>query len=277
MKKRCFAALVTLLVFLCTSALAGVEITEVSSKNVTLRLDENGLAHDFVVIANTGADTVDLAGYSLSDGGPDAYTFEDVTLKPGESLTVYCTGKEPNAPFKLAAEGETVYLYDAAGGFVQSLVVPAMGDNQVYKDGSVVDGEETRSFGGVVINELLAVNTLLTVGEKTPDFIELYNAGGVEVDLAGWGLSDNSSKPAKYVFPETVIPAKDYLAVYLTGDVGFGLSGDGECVLLTDPDGKAVDFVAFGAQAQDVALALMDGAMQETTTPTPGTANVITK
>lgn len=278
MKKRCFAALMTLLVFLCASALAGVQITEVSSKNVTLRLDENGRAHDFAVITNTGADAVDLAGYSLTDGGPDKYIFDDgVSLKPGESFTVYCTGKAPNAPFKLASEGETLYLYDAAGGFVQSLAMPAMGDNQVYKNGVVVDGEYIRDLDGVVVNELLAVNTLLKVGEKTPDFIELYNAGDADVDLKGWGLSDNSAKPAKYVFPGTVIPAGGYFVLYLTGDVTFGLSGDGECVLLTDANGKRIDFVVFGPQAEDVALALMDGIMQETTTPTPGAANVITK
>lgn len=75
------------------------------------------------------------------------------------------------------------------------------------------------SFGyaDVVINEVQSSNdqTCLDENGESPDWIELYNNGEVEVDLAGWGLSDNASKLFKWTFPEgTTIASGGYLRVF---------------------------------------------------------------
>ncbi|MDY6770133.1 MAG: lamin tail domain-containing protein [Candidatus Nanohaloarchaea archaeon] len=44
---------------------------------------------EHVVITNSGATAVDLAGWTVSDGSGNAYTFQDVTLPVDGTLTVY--------------------------------------------------------------------------------------------------------------------------------------------------------------------------------------------
>ncbi len=277
MKKRCFAVLLLLLAILCASAAAELRITEVVSKNITLKLDQNGRAHDYAVIANTGSEPVNIGGYTLCDGGPDAYLFEDALLAPGESVTVYCTGEKGGAPFKIAAEGETLYLYDGSGTLCQTLAVPAMTYNQRFSSGRVLEDNGVPLPGGPYISEILAVNTLLPADGATADFIELNNPGDEAVNLKGYGLSDNPDKPYKWIFPDIALPAGGYLAVYLGDETtGFGLSGDGERVLLSDPKGRAIHYAAFGPQQNDVSLAFEGGIWQETYTPTPGEKNVVT-
>ena len=276
MKKFYCAIFAALLLALCTMARAELAITEVVSKNVTLRLDESGQAHDYAVLTNMGEDDMQMGGYTLTDGGSDAYMFDDAVLKPGESVTVFCTGNKQGAPFKLSAEGETLFLYDASGSLAQELSVPAMTYNQRYCQGVVLDGNGGEK-SGLYISELLAVNTLIPVDGETPDCIELHNRSGKELELKGYGLSDRPDKPGKWVFPDTMIPAGGYIAVYLNDDTtGFELSSSGECVLLTGPDGNTLDFAAFGPQRNDVSLAYENGSWQETWTPSPGKPNVIT-
>ncbi len=276
MKKYCFASLAVLLMVICAPAFAQLAVTEVVSKNVTLRLDESGQAHDYVLLTNIGGEAIHMDGYRLTDGGKDAYVFGNALLNPGESVTVYCTGTKQGAPFKLSAEGETLYLYDAQGTLLEKTSVPSMTYNQRYCDGKILEGNEGPR-DGLHLSELLAVNTMLPVEGKVPDFIEIHNDGDTELNLKGYGLSDNPDKPGKWRFPDTILPAGGYFAVYIAQEeMGFGLSGEGECVLLTDPKGKALDYVTFGSQQNDVALNYKDGRWLETWTPTPGKANVIT-
>jgi hypothetical protein len=276
MKKYCFTVLTALLLLLCATAYAQFEITEVVSKNITLRLDDSGKAHDYVILTNTGDKDLLIGGYTLTDGGSDAYVFDDAVLTPGECVTVYCTGNKQGAPFKLSAEGETLFLYDAQGNLAEKLSVPAMTYNQRFCDGKILEGNDGEK-SGLYISELLALNTLIPIDGKTTDFIELHNSGDTELNLKGYGLTDNPDKPGKWIFPETVIPSGGYAAVYLDEEkMGFGLSSDGECVLLTDLKGKAVDFVVYGPAQNDASLAYNNGKWLETWTPTPGMPNVIT-
>ena len=277
MKKHYLIALILLVLCFCFPAMADITIKEVVTQNLSLNLTDKGEAFDYVILQNTGADAVDLSGYELSEeGGKEAYVLTDVSLQPGEEMTIYCSGKKEGAPFKLAAEGVTIYLHDAKGTLVESLVVPAMTYNQRFLGGEVLVGD-VAAKGDLYISEILADNSLLLENGETPDYIELHNAGSSDINLSGYGLSDNPNKPGKWHFKDGVLPAGGYLAVYLTdAEVGFGLSSDGECVLLTNSDNKTVDFITFGEQEEDVALAYMDGTYQKTWTPTPNEANIIT-
>jgi hypothetical protein len=72
----------------------------------------------------------------------------------------------------------------------------------------------------VVINEFMASNGLTRADEDGDyeDWIELYNTGGADVDLSGWGLSDNTGNPFKWRFPAgTTIEGGGYLLVWASG------------------------------------------------------------
>jgi len=86
-------------------------------------------------------------------------------------------------------------------------------------------------------------------GDK-PDWIELYNPGGEPYDLRGHHLTDDLDSPEKWRFPAVTLAPRGYLVVFASGKdrrapgaplhTGFRLSGDGETVALTAPDGAVL-------------------------------------
>ena len=137
----------------------------------------------------------------------------------------------------------------------------------------------------VSINEVLASNGSINADPDygtNADWIELYNAGEADVNLRGWSITDNLSKPRKYLLPEgTTIKAGGYLLIWCDDlDYGlhacFKLSADGEEVGLFDADGKMVDSMTFGPQYGDISYGRsMDNPGTDVffMTPTPGAAN----
>lgn len=103
----------------------------------------------------------------------------------------------------------------------------------------------------ILVNEILA-HTDFAFDSKV-DAIELYNPTGAAVNIGNWWLSDSLNAPKKFRIPaDTMIPAFGYWAVagdnddnsnttppagyYGTGLTGFGLSENGESVVLSSAD-----------------------------------------
>ena len=104
-----------------------------------------------------------------------------------------------------------------------------------------------------VINEVQSSNLSTITDEdlEFPDWIELRNPTVSPVSLAGYGLSDNTGSPFKWIFPDVVIPAGGILVVFASDKdrrdpsrelhTNFSLSAGGEPVMLTAPNGARVD------------------------------------
>jgi hypothetical protein len=119
----------------------------------------------------------------------------------------------------------------------------------------------------LVINEIMATNnaTIQDVFEWD-DWIELYlPAGEGLLNLAGYYLTDNPNNLTKWQFPDTnlgltTIVGGQYKLIWIDNDdsqgelhTNFKLSGDGEEIILVDPDGVTIiDSKAFGPQAPDI-------------------------
>jgi len=71
----------------------------------------------------------------------------------------------------------------------------------------------------VVINEILATNTLTNVDEfgDSSDWVELANVGTDAIDLAGFGLTDNLEDVDKWVFPPLLLSPGEYALVWCSG------------------------------------------------------------
>ena len=71
----------------------------------------------------------------------------------------------------------------------------------------------------VVINEVVSSNLEGLVDESgaTPDWIELRNRSGFEVDLGGFGLSDDEDDPYRLTLPSVVLPPGGLLTVFASG------------------------------------------------------------
>lgn len=99
----------------------------------------------------------------------------------------------------------------------------------------------------VVIHRLMTANpaACYSVDGEYYDWIELMNISSAPVDLKGWKLTDGADLREAYVFKSHVLSPGESLRVYCAdapegyaGDAlftGFGLSSDGEFLLLADP------------------------------------------
>ena len=183
------------------------------------------------------------------------------------------------------------------GTIVQYYVRAVDNDNQTSND---PPGAPTDTYTYIVgytapplfINEFMASNssTLTDPVEPTefPDWIEIYNAGGTAVNLNGYYFSDDPANLTKSPITQTLtVPANGFLLVYADSDpfqgpehTNFGLSTNGESVLLVAPDGTTiVDSYTFGPQTADVSEGrLPDGGNDWVffNVPTPGSSNAFT-
>lgn len=139
----------------------------------------------------------------------------------------------------------------------------------------------------VIISEVCASNRGILVDEdgEYADFIEVYNAGEIPVNLKGYYLSDNDNKPLRWSFPSQVLEPGQYAYVYASGKekvqadgiahTNFSLSQDGEPVILSDPRGVAVSRTEPFAGLDNVSYAWIEEleGYAYLAIPTPGSPN----
>ncbi len=72
----------------------------------------------------------------------------------------------------------------------------------------------------VMVNEYSCSNKTFNDNfGKSSDWVELYNAGGASVNLAGYHLSDNKNNVTKYTFPAgSTIAANGFLRIWASGE-----------------------------------------------------------
>jgi hypothetical protein len=130
-----------------TGLQARLRITEVLAYNFFNMLNPvTGQAGDWIEIHNESGSQEYLTAYFLSDN-PDNLTKwklpSDMVIPPGGYLLIFAHGEENevdelHANFALDVSGETVYLYSAVNGVVDSLAYPRMYENISY--GLLADG-----------------------------------------------------------------------------------------------------------------------------------------
>jgi len=121
----------------------------------------------------------------------------------------------------------------------------------------------------VRVNEILADPT----GSDDFEWIELYNAGDVDVDLFGWTLDDSEggSQPYK-IDGKTIIKAKDYL-VFKREETGLALNNSTDAARLLDPNKIIISEIVYANTKENVSLSFFSDGLQETSILTPGTEN----
>ncbi len=198
------------------------------------------------------------------------------------------------------------------GVAIQITAIPKAGYVFAGWTGQVLDSEETITLTltqdisltanfisstapvtSLLINELLSKNDNLTsdgfvdyFGTQS-DWIEIYNNGDVEVQLNNYYLSDDSTFLNKWIFPEYLLPAGEFVQIWASdqnvvaanGEIhtNFKISAGGEDITLTRvSDNTIIDQVPAYAITPDNSYGRNpDGAdiWQEFTSPTPGFSN----
>ena len=291
-----------------------VALSEIMISNKGSVPDNLGGYPDYIELHNGSSERADISGYGLSDSLLEGakYVFPAGTvLEPGAYVVVWCGGEAEDgmhAPFKLSA-GEEAVLFDASGRPLDTAVLNSVDSGMVLRrEGEVwtqakpcpgypkteagmaeyeASLKETEDIG-LYINEFMASNatTICDSFGSYSDWIELYNSTDTDMDISGFGISDNLSQPMKYRFPDgSTIAAKGYLVVFCSGNEGmqngelhapFGLRSYGEDVVIANRAGRIIDSYSFKNQETDVSMArIPDGAgeLQSNSQPSPGYPN----
>ena len=291
-----------------------VALSEIMISNKGSVPDNLGGYPDYIELHNGSSEKADISGYGLSDSLLEGakYVFPAGTvLEPDAYVVVWCGGEaedDMHAPFKLSA-GEEAVLFDASGRPLDTAVLNSVDSGMVLRrEGEVwtqakpcpgypkteegmaeyeASLKETEDMG-LYINEFMASNatTICDSFGSYSDWIELYNSTDTDMDISGFGISDNLSQPMKYRFPDgTTIAAKGYLVVFCSGNEGmqngelhapFGLRSYGEDVVIANRAGRIIDSYSFKNQETDVSMArIPDGAgeFQSNSQPSPGYPN----
>lgn len=291
-----------------------VALSEIMISNKGSVPDNLGGYPDYIELHNGSSERADISGYGLSDSLLEGakYVFPAGTvMEPDAYVVVWCGGEAEDgmhAPFKLSA-GEEAVLFDASGRPLDTAVLNSVDSGMVLRrEGEVwtqakpcpgypkteagmaeyeASLKETEDMG-LYINEFMASNatTICDSFGSYSDWIELYNSTDTDMDISGFGISDNLSQPMKYRFPDgTTIAAKGYLVVFCSGNEGmqngelhapFGLRSYGEDVVIANRAGRIIDSYSFKNQETDVSMArIPDGAgeFQSNSQPSPGYPN----
>lgn len=263
-----------------------IVLNEYMSSNSTTLADSKGEYFDWVELYNRSNETIDLAGFTLTDSKYNSgrWTFPAGTsIEAGGYLIVYCSGSEKvseqgelYAGFALGSRDSWIGLYTPEAQLCSGLNVFKTGDGvscgldiegkQVLfttptpgarnaDSGYPTDMEISGGSGdGVFISEVVSVSS--EKGAYKNDWLELYNPTDSAVNLAGYGLSTKPNS-TEYTFPEKTIEAGGYLLVYCTGTssksaktltAGFKISAAGETLYFTSPTGAILDTFETGKQ-----------------------------
>ena len=119
----------------------------------------------------------------------------------------------------------------------------------------------------------------------TVDWVEIFNPTENDIDLSGYGFTDEIKRTFRYRFPQgTVLKSGEYLVLYCTGGTeasdedpfctGFNLSANGEDLYLVNPNNIEADEVHVPQLEPDTSYARGEnGEFSVSTVPTPGGPN----
>jgi len=213
-------------------------------------------ANDYLVLAATptaflsryGFTPYDAYSSQLDNGG------ETLILRAADGAMFLSQPYDDRSPWPCGADGS---------GFSLALVnetAPAAGaswrlSTDLGGSPAAADPSPAPGLPAIVINEILAHTDL-----PLEDAVELYNPGEFDAYVGNWFLSDKPDEPRRIQFEnDAAIPAGGYLVINETAFGGFGLSENGETVLISSAncDGELTGYrktVTFEASPNGVSL-----------------------
>ncbi len=171
-----------LIIFILISfklSISQVVLNEFMSLNLTTISDEDGDFSDWLEIFNSGTNSLNLYGYTISDDIEelDKWTFPDISLLPGEFLLVFASGKDRldyeiynlHTNFKIKSSGEALYFSEPGGNIVDSIYgVELRGD---ISFGRKLDDPEVWNYFFITTPDLQNANISYTnIINKSPTF-----------------------------------------------------------------------------------------------------------
>jgi hypothetical protein len=286
-----------------------VLFNEIQSVNTSTVADNYGEYDPWIELFNPTVDTVDLAGWTITNDALPGYSFQfanandSTVIVPGGHLLVWWDQSPLQGVFHsdatIPAAG-CFHLYRPDGTTSDNICYVNIPANQSYgrrSDGSVnwfgfttptpdaMNWQVTAT--DILINEIQTFNTTTyfdTYGESDA-WVELYNPGSDTVDLSGWHLSNGLGTVHHFGYDNDslVMAPMEHLLLWADGEtaegadhLGFSLPFTG-CLNLIKPTFERSDSVCYSSIPADNTYGrVSDGAAAWVvfTSPTPDSNNV---
>ncbi len=215
-----------------------LEITEIMVQNSVGATAPDGQPHPWIELM--AKESIDLSEYSLLYSDGSSYNLPKVSLKAGEYYLVFMY----EDGFDITPDTSARLSLMHGDYLCQSLVYINRSENCSYivKDGSESSTptpgyENVLDADKLIITELMCDNSLYPIDGALCDWIEIFNAGEVDLLLSDYWASDKPDIPYLSRLPEVTLKPGEYLVLCGDRELSFGLSKSGETVLLTRKDG----------------------------------------
>ncbi len=210
---------------------------------------------------------------------------EDLLIEGTPALALNGGGTEYEFLFRTPDPGPIEFSWRADHGIVD--LAPAQNS---FGGGSwTANFDPDAPLPNLVITEFLAANGtgLQDDDGDEEDWIEIANESTVAVDLIGWSLTDDTSRPSKWVFPSVVVGPNEHVIVFASGkdrqsedgtlhaSFKLGLQGEEIALYSAEFPRDLVDWVpAYPEQRFDFSYGATDkGDSAYFADPTPGETN----
>ena len=270
---------------------ADLLISEVMPDNKFLTM---GHDNDWVELQNRGETEVSLEGYYLTDDAekPTQLSLDGLRIPAGGYLTIVL---DETAPFRLSADGETVYLYYYDQPLSQVTYGLTENGESYDSDGpcqlatpgyaNTQEGYEeylqNLQLPELYISEVMSSNSkYLPDNSKCYDLVEVKNNSASPINLGDYTLTDKRSEPGRYAFPNVTLQPGEYFVVFCSGNPALGekhasfkISASGENVYLAK-NGRIIDALVIPGNVQKNQSYGRDGTVPSYfVAPTPGAKN----
>ncbi len=275
--------------------LGAVQLSEVMADNVSA-VGNGGQFPDYVELVNTGASTVDLSNWSLSDSSdPRAFVFPNGTsLAAGARLVVWCdlafAAPGLHTGFGLAKSGDQVFLHDAATNRVDAVAFGAQLANLPIGRVNGVWVLNTPTPNAANLAAATAPASQLSINEwlanpltGAADWVELFNRSTTApAALAGLYLGLDAA-PHRLLSLSFIAPG-GHLQLWADEGPGadhlqFKLAAGGGTLVLHDSAGAEIERVVYASQPEGVSSGrLPDGSPNIVAFPgsgSPGVSNYV--
>lgn len=211
--------------------------------------DEN---NEWIELANNGAQTADLKGFSLDFGGnpetisPNTINLSEESLIPANGFLVVPI---PEKNFELLNSGGMVKLFDAAGKLTDRIIYPAakeglsyskIGQDWKFSEPSSGQSNEPKNLEkNIIISEVYP-----SPSSGQEEFLELQNISEGEINLKSWTIKIGSHN--QKVSDDVLLAPGEFYAIY-QNNLGARLRNAGDEVALLNPQGEIIDSVVYPA------------------------------
>jgi len=129
----------------------------------------------------------------------------------------------------------------------------------------------------IIYPENIFINEILPApagADENNEWIEIFNASDLKIDLSGWKIQDTEGTMTTFVFAEDAkINANDYL-ILKRPKTKITLNNDSDSLNLIFPDGKIIDTVNYKNAKTSQSYSKINSFWVWTATLTPGAQNI---